>query len=214
MIEIIPAIIPKDFKELEEKIDLVEPYIDWVQLDIMDSKFVDNATWNNPFELKNLHTNLKLEAHLMIQNPEEHIDEWINSGVKRIIFHYESTEKHQEIIDKIKQAGLEVGIAINPETKAEMISRFAGMLDLILVMTVNPGKGGQKFLDEMLEKIKYLRVEYPYVKIEVDGGINSITASSAIKMGANILVSGSAIFQGNIENNIKILKNYVDKRIR
>jgi len=214
MIEIIPTIIPKDVEKIEEKVKLVEPYVEWVQLDIMDGEFVNNTTWpytagkNNPSDLKNLKTNLNLEAHLMINNPEQVIDQWINSGVKRIIFHYESTNKHKEIIEKIKEAGLETGLAINPETSIEVIDKFIENLDLILIMTVNPGFGGQDFLNESVDKIKQLREKYKDVNIEVDGGINLETAQLVIKAGANILISGSAIFKSNnIKQTIWTLKN-------
>ncbi len=208
MIEIIPGIISKDFEGIEEKAKLVEPYIDWVQLDIMDGRFVDNTTWNNPSDLKKFKTNLKLEAHLMINNPEEFINDWIESSVKRIIIHYESTDKHKEIIERIKASGLETGLAINPETSIGVIDEFIDDLDLILIMTVNPGFGGQGFLNESVDKIKQLREKYKNVNIEVDGGINLETAPLVIKAGANILISGSAIFKSNnIEQTIKELKS-------
>jgi ribulose-phosphate 3-epimerase len=215
MIQIIPAIIAKDFQELQEKIKKVEPYVDWVQLDIMDGQFVDNITWNNPADLKNLETKINLEAHLMIQNPEMVIDNWIESGVRRIIFHYESTEYHQEIIKKIQEAGLEVGLAINPETPIEVLDPFSQILNsrfqiLILVMTVQPGRGGQQFLEETLDKIRNLREKYKSVNIEVDGGINPETAPKVIQAGANLLASGSAIFKNdNIEKNIQLLEQRV-----
>jgi len=207
MIEIIPAIIPKFFQEIEEKIKLVEPYVDWVQLDVMDGKFVNNSTWNNPNDLKSLNTNLNLEVHLMINNPEEAIDDWIESGVKRIIIHYESTDKHKEIIEKVKRAGLEIGLAINPETSIEVIDEFYKDIDLVLIMSVNPGFGNQDFLNESVDKIRQLRERYKNVNIEVDGGVNLETAPNVIKAGANILISGSAIFKSNnIEETIKKLK--------
>ena len=207
MIEIIPAIIAKDFQELEEKIRKVEPYVDWVQLDIMDGRFVDNLTWHNPRELKNLRTNLNLEAHLMIENPEESIDEWIESGIKRIIFHYEATQQPKEIIEKIKKAGLGAGLAINPETPAEVVDDLIGQVDLILAMSVFPGSGGQEFLEETLEKIKRLREKYSKIKIEVDGGINPETAKKTVEAGADILVSGSYIFESeDIKRAIDELK--------
>ena len=207
MIEIIPAIIPKFFQEIEEKIKLVEPYVDWVQLDVMDGKFVNNLTWTNPNDLKSLNTNLNLEVHLMINNPEEAIDDWIESGVKRIIIHYESTDKHKEIIEKVKRAGLEIGLAINPETSIEVIDEFYKDIDLVLIMSVNPGFGNQDFLNESVDKIRQLRERYKNVNIEVDGGVNLETAPNVIKAGANILISGSAIFKSNnIEQTIKQLR--------
>jgi ribulose-phosphate 3-epimerase len=207
MIQVIPTIIAKDFQELQEKVKKVEPYVDWVQLDVMDGQFVDNITWNNPAELKNLETSLKLEAHLMVQNPERVVDDWIASGVKRIIFHYESTRQPEGIIKKVKQAGLEIGLAINPETLIEVVDDFIDQLDLVLVMTVEPGRGGQSFLEESLGKIKQLREKYKDVNIEVDGGVNLETAPKVIQAGANLLASGTAIFKSeNIEKTIKELK--------
>ncbi len=207
MIQIIPTIIAKDFQELNEKIKKIESYVEWAQLDVMDGKFVNNLTWNNPADLKNLETNLNLEAHLMINDPEEVIDQWIKSGVKRIIFHYEATDKHQEIIEKIKKSGLEVGLAINPETSISILDDLIEQIDLVLIMTVNPGFGGQGFLNESVDKIKQLREKYKDVKIGVDGGINLETAPKVIKAGANILAVGTAIFKSNnIEQTIKELK--------
>ena len=206
MIQVIPTIIAKDFQELQEKIKKVEPYVNWIQLDVMDGQFVDNITWSNPADLKNLETSLKSEVHLMVKNPEEVIDDWIESGVQRIIFHYESTDKHQEIIERVKKAGLEVGIAINPETSIEILDSFLP-ISLILIMTVHPGRGGQKFLEETLDKIEQLREKYKNVNIEVDGGINLETAPKVIQAGANLLASGSAIFESeNIKETIQVLK--------
>ncbi|NQV00726.1 MAG: ribulose-phosphate 3-epimerase [Parcubacteria group bacterium] len=208
MIQIIPTIIAKDFEELQEKIRKVEPYVDWIQLDVMDNKFVDNITWNQPSDLKDLKTDSNLEVHLMIQNPEDYINNWIESGVKRIIFHYESTDKHKEIIEKIKQADLGVGIAINPETSIEVIDNFIEELDLVLIMTVHPGFGNQDFLKQTLGKIKELRGKDENVNIEVDGGIDLEIAPKVIQAGANLLAIGSAIFKSeNIKKTIEDLKN-------
>ncbi len=209
MIEIIPTIIAKDFEELQKKVKQVEPYVDWIQLDIMDGQFVENATWRQPADLNNLETKAKLEAHLMIQNPEETIGQWIDSGVQRIIIHFESTKQPQEVIGKIKKAGLGIGLAINPETPIEAVDDFIPDLDLVLVMTVQPGRGGQPFLEETLDKIKQLREKYKDANIEVDGGINLETAPQVIQAGANLLASGSAIFNSdNIEETIKKLKSF------
>lgn len=207
MIEVIPTIIAKDFNELQEKVKKVEPYVDWIQLDIMDGQFVDNVTWREPADLKNLETKANLEVHLMVQNPEEVIDEWIQSGVKRIIIHLESTKQPKEVIARVKEAGLGIGLAINPETPIEKVDDFISQLDLVLVMTVQPGRGGQKLIEDTLVKIKRLRSYYPNVNIEVDGGINLETASKVIQAGANLLASGSGIFgSDNIGETIKKIR--------
>ena len=208
MIEIIPTIIAQDFNQLKEKIKKIEPYVEWVQLDVMDGQFVDNSTWQNPEELKELETDLNLEAHLMIKNPEEVIENWIDSGIKRIIFHYESTDQYQEILNKIKKAGLETGIAINPKTPIEVVEKFIPQLDLILVMTVNPGKGGQELISDTLVKVKRLQDLYPNKKIQVDGGVNLENVKELINTGADILAVGSTIFNSqDIEEIINQLKN-------
>lgn len=218
MFEIIPAIIAKNFFELRKKIKKIEPYVRWVQLDIMDGLFVENATWREPRDLKNLETGLNLEAHLMIERPEESIDAWIKSGVKRIIFHYEATDKGKEIIAKIKKAGLEAGLAVNPETPLSILETFFGDLvlkwglgsqkiDLVSFLTVQPGRGGQKFIEDVFDKIRSFRQVYPDIKIEADGGINLETAKKAVEAGADILVSGSYIFGAeNTQQAIKDLK--------
>ncbi|OPL12072.1 MAG: hypothetical protein AVO34_02360 [Firmicutes bacterium ML8_F2] len=197
MIQIIPVIMVESFEELKSRIKKVEPYVDWVQLDVMDGHFVNNQTWGDPIELKDLETDLNIEVHLMVRNPEEEVDQWIDSGVERIIIHYESTNQHKEIIKKIKQAGLEFGLAISPETPIETVDNFIQDLDLVLVMTVNPGQGGQDLIEETLGKIKQLRKKYKDVNIEVDGGINPKTAPLVIRAGANLLASGSAIFKSD-----------------
>ncbi|MAF20423.1 MAG: ribulose-phosphate 3-epimerase [Parcubacteria group bacterium] len=208
MVQVIPAIIAKDFEELKEKIKKVEPYVDWVQFDAIDGKFADNSVWNNPADLKELKTKLKLEAHLLIKNPELVIDDWISSGVARIIFHYSSTEKHQEIINKVKGAGLRVGLALNPEISIEVVDFFIKQLDSVMVMTVNPGWSGQEFLPENLDKVRQLREKYQEIDIEVDGGVNLGTAPKVVEAGANILAVGSAIFKSNnIKETIWKLKN-------
>lgn len=208
-IKIIPVIIAEDFWAVKEKIKAVEPYTNWVQLDIMDGQFVKNFTWNNPEDLKTFKTDLSLELHLMIEKPEKQIDKWIQPGVKRIIFHYEATDKHKQLIERVKKAGLESGMALNPETPIDVLDPFlsSGSLSSILIMTVKPGKTGQEFFKGSLAKIRALRKKYREIDIGVDGGINLKTAPQVIKAGANILSVGSAIFKSkNIKEAIKKLK--------
>ena len=181
MAKVIPAIIAKDFKELEQKIKKTEDYFDWIQIDIMDGLFVDNITWNNPLDLKKINTKAKLEAHLMLDKPEDFIDSWIESGVSRIIFHFEATEDHQKIINQIKSAGLEAGLAVNPDTPIESVYSFADSLKMLLVMGVNPGFSGQDFKEETILKIKKIRNNFNDLIIGLDGGVNFNNSSKVIK---------------------------------
>ncbi len=184
-IEIIPTILVKNFEEVEDRIKRVEDYVNWVQLDVMDGIFVKNKTWANPQDLKNLKTQVKLEAHLMIKKPEEVIDEWLKV-VDRVIVHYESEIANlKDLIKKAHKHGKQVGLALNPETHFSVVEPFLPRhgkrrgekdLDLVLFMTVRPGWGGQKFKEWTLTKIEALRKLWPTGKIEVDGGINPETA--------------------------------------
>ena len=207
--EIIPTIFVKTFEEVKERIRLVENYVDWVQLDIMDGVFVENLTWNNPEDLKDFKTKVKLEAHLMVKNPEKIIDSWLEV-VDRIIVHYESSEKIQEIINKVHKNGKQIGVALNPETSIEVAKPFLNDLDLILLMSVQPGKGGQEFELEILEKIRNLRNIWPGGNIEVDGGVSDKNIKEIFNAGANLFCVGTYVYQsGDIKQVINKLKeNY------
>jgi len=170
-----------------------------VQLDVMDGKFVENITYGDPQGVKSIPTNLNWEIHLMVQEVEKAIDGWVEIEPMRIIFHCEAVrnlpiDRINDIILKIKNYGIGVGMAANPETPLKAVKPFLNNLDLVLLMTVRPGQGGQRFLNEVIPKIDALRKLWPSGKIEVDGGINSETAKLAIQAGANILVAGSYIF--------------------
>ena len=198
MTQIIPAIIAQNLEEIREKIKLVEPYVDWVQLDVVDGVFAPVKTFNDPVELKNLQTDIKIEAHLMIDQPELVIDQWILSGVKRILIHYESTQHLEEIIDKTKAAGLEVGVVLKMATPIAVIDNLIKKLDVIQLMGIAEiGFYGHSFDEQVLERILALRKKYPNVIIEIDGGINLKTAQEVLDRGANRLVVGSYLFQGD-----------------
>jgi ribulose-phosphate 3-epimerase len=211
MPEVIPAIIAKNFDELKEKIELVEQYVKWVQIDVMDGDFVPNTTWNNPEDLKQYSPDVFMEAHLMISQPEKHIEQWIEAGIKRIIFHIEATsnETAGDIVRICRDNKMEVGIAINPKTPQSSLTLTAGQApqatagieilypDMILVLGVTPGFGGQEFKFEVLEKIQALRAECPQLTIGVDGGMNPKTAKQAVDAGANIIVAGSHIYKNS-----------------
>jgi len=198
ILEIIPAIIAKNIDEISHKLKMVEPYCDWVQIDVSDGIFTKNTTWNNPAELKNINTKASLEAHLMISDTESHIAEWIDSGVKRILVPVDSTSDFQKILqmaEAVKSKGLQFVIALNPEVLIDEVKELIPLSDIVLLLAVNPGFSGQKFLPETIKKIRDLRKEFPDVKIEVDGGINKETAKECVKAGADILVSASYIFE-------------------
>ncbi len=200
MIEIIPAIIAEDFRELKKKIRLVEPYVDWVHIDIMDGKFVPHSTWSEPKKLKDINTNLKIETHLMILDPFKTVNDCLRAGVSRVIIHWESLKLNPEgqlkkITEKVKSYKSQIGVALNPETPWQEIKAFVKNLDLVLLMGVNPGRSGQSFREEILPKIKALREFSANLNIEVDGGVKSENIRKIIEAGANILVVGSAIFE-------------------
>lgn len=207
--EIIPTILVKTFEEVKERIKLVENYVDWVQLDIMDGVFVENLTWNNPEDLKDFKTKVKLEAHLMVQNPEKIIDSWLEV-VDRIIIHQESSANIKEIIEKVHKNKKQIGVALNPETSIEVAKPFLNDLDLILLMSVQPGKGGQEFELEILEKIRNLRNIWPGGNIEVDGGVSDKNIKEIFNAGANLFCVGTYVYQsGDIKQVINKLKeNY------
>ena len=221
--EIIPTILVKNFKEVKESIKKVENYVDWVQLDIMDGVFVNNETW--PYsegkisDLKKVYpvrkatssNGVKLEAHLMVQKPEDVIDDWLEV-VDRVIIHFESKITNRELgirelIKKVHKKGKEVGMALNPETHTAAVMPFLKDLDLVLLMTVQPGWGGQELKDWILTKIAALRKVWPDGNIEVDGGINDKNIKKVVKAGANLICVGTYIFKSNnIEQAIKNLR--------
>lgn len=209
MVEIIPTILVKKFKEVKKRIKQVENLVEWVQLDVADGVFANNRTW--PYStkifkikkklknLKELKTPVKIEAHLMVQEPEDVIDNWLEVA-DRIIIHYESKINNKDlaiknVIDKVHKRNKQIGLAINPPTPYAATLPFIYKLDTVLILTVKPGMGGQEFKNWTLEKIKALREKWPNGNIEVDGGINPKTAKLAIDAGANMICSGTYIFE-------------------
>lgn len=191
---ITPSILSADFGCLQKEVDSVAS-ADWLQVDVMDGHFVANLSFGAPV-IKSLKTALPLDVHLMVANPADRIDEFIKVGAANITFHAEAVPeriKQEELVARIRKAGCTAGIAINPKTPLDAIQTMD--LDLVLCMTVEPGRGGQKFIESVLPKIRDLRMEHPEVMIQVDGGIDVTTASQCIASGADNLVAGSAIFR-------------------
>ena len=196
-------------QDIVKKLDLSKP--DYIHIDIMDGKFVSNKTWTTS-EVKKFtsYSTLPLEVHLMVNNPSKYIEDYALMNTNIIIFHYEAVKDINEMINKVKLYGLKVGIAINPETNINVLIPYLNMIDEVLIMSVHPGKSGQSFIEESLEKISVLKniiLEGNYKTIiSVDGGINNETGLLCKDAGADELVSASYIHK-DIINNIKTLKN-------
>lgn len=206
MLEVIPVIDVDSFEEVERRLKLIEPYVEWVQLDINDGTFTKVTGWHEPEDLLQLQTSLKIEVHLMIDRVEDRVEEWLIATVKRIIFHLEASRDPSFVIKKCREAGKEVGLAIGPDTSWSQLVPFCGQVDLFQLLAVNPGPSFQKFSENTLDKIANLRLNCPNAIIEVDGGINKEVAMAVKKAGADIINSSSYIFQSkNIKKAIKDL---------
>ncbi len=192
-----PSLLSANFANLEQDIRLVEKAgAGWLHIDVMDGHFVPNITIGVPV-VKSIRkiTNLFLDVHLMIENPASFILPFVQAGADLITFHYEAVDRPEEIIKLIHQAGLKAGISIKPKTEPEAIFPYLNNIDLVLVMTVEPGFGGQSFIHECASKIPLIKENAPEsVIIQVDGGINNVTSKICTSLGANSLVAGSYIF--------------------
>jgi len=205
-----PSILSADFANLERDIKKVENLVPWIHIDVMDGHFVPNITIGAPV-VKSIRkiTNLFLDTHLMIENPIKYIDDFINAGSDLITFHWEATkEKTIETINKIKEKNIKAGISIKPKTQVEEIKEYIKDIDLVLIMSVEPGFGGQKFIEETVLKIQEIKKysNNPNLIIQFDGGINDSTGKICTQEGANSLVAGSYIYNAqDIEKAIKSL---------
>lgn len=206
---IAPSLLAADFSKLKEEVKAIEnTKAKWLHLDVMDGNFVPNISFGADIvKAIRKDSNLYFDTHLMIENPEWYIDTMADAGVQSISIHVEATKHLDRALQLIKARGLKAGVAINPATDITFLDNIYEKLDLILIMTVNPGFGGQKFLNQMIEKIRKVRNKFPHIDIQVDGGINNETAKLVIEAGANILVAGSYVFSGNYSEKVNSLLN-------
>ena len=206
-VQIAASILSADFGRLNEEVASVEQCVDIFHIDVMDGHFVPNISIGADV-VKSIQTSRPKHLHLMIEHPEKYLEIFAKTGVDTIIVHAEVCEDIPLMIEKIKALGCRAGVALKPRTPLAALGTSLDEIDLVLIMTVEPGFGGQTFLEETLPKIRELRDLKPDLDIEVDGGINEKTASKAIEAGANILVSGSYIFQAkNRQKAIESLKS-------
>lgn len=193
-IKVSPSILSADFGRLNEEIASVEPYSDTIHVDVMDGHFVPNITIGAPV-VKCIKSDLPLDVHLMIENPENYVEDFAKAGADRIIVHYEACKDFRAALEQIKELGAKPGVAIKPMTEANVLFDHFDLIDLVLVMTVEPGFGGQAFMADQVHKISELREAGFEGDIGVDGGINGETCKVCIDAGANVMGAGSYVFK-------------------
>lgn len=201
-IQIAPSILSADFGRLNEDIASVEALVECLHVDVMDGHFVPNLTFGAPV-VRCIKTKLPLDCHLMVEHPENYVEDFQKAGARSFTFHIETTNEPGKLIKKIHASGMKAGVSLNPGTELSTLDAVLPLVDSVLVMSVNPGFGGQAFMPVALEKIRSIRAQFPELDIAVDGGINAETAKLVKEAGANILVAGSFIF-GAVDRSLAI----------
>ncbi|KND00848.1 ribulose-phosphate 3-epimerase [Spizellomyces punctatus DAOM BR117] len=214
--KIAPSMLSSDFAQLAAEAKRMIDYgADYLHMDVMDGHFVPNLTMGPPI-IKSLrkHTDAFLDCHLMVSNPEKWVHDFAKAGASLYCFHIEATDDASGLIDKIHAAGMKAGLAVKPKTKVDVVFPLVEKLDQVLIMTVEPGFGGQKFMEDCVEKVRILRSKYPELDIEVDGGLGPDTIDKATSAGANVIVAGTAIFGApSPKDVISILRDSVLRNV-
>ena len=217
MIKIAPSMLSANFATLSEEIKSIElAGADLLHIDIMDGHFVPNLTFGAPIvKAIRPYTQLPFDVHLMVTNPGDYVEEFAKIGVEYFTFHQETVPHMHRLIQHIKQCGMKAGVALNPGTPVSLLEDVAADLDMILIMSVNPGFGGQSFIPNAIKKVKQAKmlleeVDNTTAVIEVDGGINLDNVALALDAGANVIVAGSAVFKDDIAANAKAFLNKME----